>query len=654
MKLKDKSLIICLLILTCQLLNAQQFTHEFGKYSSEEFQMKKYDKDTSAEAVVIYDIGESYFADNDNGFDVVFQRKTKIKIFNKAGLRWAQFEIPYYIGNGGTERIHDLKGNTYNFENGALRKTPLNTSNVYEEKKDEHWVYKKFAMPDVKEGSVIEISYLISSPYVFNFRNWEFQYKIPVIYSEYTTKMVPFYDYSYILQGAKKFDSFKSYTDPGLSHQFGPTTYQEMDYEFIMRDVPAFKDEGFITSMNDYILKLDFQLSGIHRPNGSSEKIMTTWPKMIEELLDHDNFGKYLKTCLKSGKTIKDTMALRTEKEKVQIINRYIKNNFNWNGKESLFASKSLKEFLKTKTGNCSDINLYLTGLLNAVGVEAFPVIISTRDNGKVWVDYPFLHYFNYVITVAKVDDKLSLLDATEPLCQYNEIPTRCLNDVGLIINKAKTDWVGFNGTIPSIISDNIDIKLDAKADTAIASFNIGTSGYDALTFRKMWLGKDENHLKADLFIHDLTLEDSIKVDNLNQIDKPFEMNLKATINTEKVDDKVLVSPFCGAVISENPFKQLFRTYAIDMVYKKRKEYVAMLHIPEGYKILSKPENLSLKNSLVEIQYNTEQINSNTLKVVGYYEFKKEIYDPSDYGYLKFFYSKVIDKFNDKVVLVKN
>ena len=61
--------------------------------------MKKYDKDTSAEAVVIYDIGESYFADNDNGFDVVFQRKTKIKIFNKAGLRWAQFEIPYYIGN---------------------------------------------------------------------------------------------------------------------------------------------------------------------------------------------------------------------------------------------------------------------------------------------------------------------------------------------------------------------------------------------------------------------------------------------------------------------------------------------------------------------------------------------------------------------------
>jgi len=57
-------------------------------------------------------------------------------------------------------------------------------------------------MPDVRIGSVIEYSYKILSPYIFNLRNWAFQNTIPVMYSEYSTSMVPFYDYVSNLQGA--------------------------------------------------------------------------------------------------------------------------------------------------------------------------------------------------------------------------------------------------------------------------------------------------------------------------------------------------------------------------------------------------------------------------------------------------------------------
>src|SRR5690242_3317690 len=88
-------ILICLTSITCVLF-AQSTGTEFGKVSMEELQMKRYDKDTNAEAVVLYDIGESHFLISDYGSDLYYERKMKIKIFSKAGLKWAQLAIPYY------------------------------------------------------------------------------------------------------------------------------------------------------------------------------------------------------------------------------------------------------------------------------------------------------------------------------------------------------------------------------------------------------------------------------------------------------------------------------------------------------------------------------------------------------------------------------
>src|ERR1035437_5131508 len=311
-----------------QIAVAQNSVHEFGKFSNEEFQLQRYEKDPTAEAVVIYDIGSSHFIRNDDGFQVVFERKTKIKIFNKAGLKWAQISIPYYEESNKNEEIFELKGNTYNYENGQIRISALDTKNVFNEKYNEHWYDRKFAMPDVKEGSVIEVFYKIQSPYLFNFRNWDFQNKIPVIYSEYTVFMIPFYGYTNILQGANKFDCCKSYETGSFSSPLGSIDYKDKAYCYVMKDLPAFKDESFITSANDYIIKLDFQLSQLHRPDGSTQAIMTTWPKLSEEMIDHESFGKYVNNSKKRAKEIVDGLQITTKPaiEKAKNIESFVKS----------------------------------------------------------------------------------------------------------------------------------------------------------------------------------------------------------------------------------------------------------------------------------------------------------------------------------------
>ena len=61
-----------------------------------------------------------------------------------------------------------------------------------------------------------------------------------------------------------------------------------------MNDIPAFNSESFITSINDYIMKIDFQLAKIYYRSGSKKEIMTTWTELIETLNKDSEFGKFI------------------------------------------------------------------------------------------------------------------------------------------------------------------------------------------------------------------------------------------------------------------------------------------------------------------------------------------------------------------------
>jgi hypothetical protein len=634
---------------------AQNYDHEFGEINNEEIQLQRYDKDPSAEAVVIYDIGKSFFSKTDEGFDVFFERRMKIKIFNKAGLKWAQISIPYYEEGSKFEEIYELKANTYNFENGVIRKTELNPDNAYKEKYNEHWFDKKFAMPDVKEGSIIEISYKIRSPYIFNFRNWDFQAKIPVIYSEYTTKMIPFYEYTFLLQGATRFDDYKKFVDTGLTNRFENVEYQDLDYVYVMKNIPAFKDETFITTPNDYIIKLNFQLSAIHLPSGATEEIISTWPKLSEELIDNEAFGKYIKSCKKRCIDIIDTMRLTSKPtlEKVKSIEHFVKSNFNWDGISDKYASKSVKEFLTGKTGNSADINLFMAGMLNAAGIQVNPVILSTRNHGKIKSDYPFLHFFNYVVVIAKIDSISVLLDATEPLSNFTEIPARCLNDKGLIIQKKDVEWVSLKSNSVSSIAYVTDLRFNQSKDSITQKCKLITTGYEAIDYRNKF-SKSYKKLKDNLLGNNSLSGDTLLAVNLNRSENPFEVDFSKKTQVENVEDKIIISPFCDFVITENPFKQSVRNYPVDFIYKKAYKYQSTISIPKGYKLLTKPEDLTINNNLVLISFSTINHQDNDMiSVTGTYEFKKDEYGKNEYPELKNLFDRIVNKFNEKLILVK-
>jgi Transglutaminase-like enzymes, putative cysteine proteases len=647
-----KLFLIMMFFITCQSVMKAQ--NDDMVSLGEALAQKQYPGDPMAEAAILSDVGNSFFESSDEGFSLYFERKTSVKIYKKAGLKWGEIEIPFYFANEGIEKIYDIVGATYNMEDGIIKTTPLVIEKKLEEKIDKNWRMMKIAMPNVKEGSVIEISYKISSPYLFNLRSWDFQYKIPVKYSEYRTCMNPFYEYIYILQGTNQLSGFKSFVDPGMNRRFAGIEYKDMIYEFVMKDVPAFRDEAFISSVNDYMIKLNFQLSKIHYPNGGERKIMSTWENLVKEMLGSDGYAGYLSDAEKKAKAIVDTMKFKSNDplEKTKAIERYVKENFSWNEDFTKFTERNLKEFLKTKRGNSAEINLFLIGMLKAAGIETSPVLLSTRGHGKIFSDYPFLHFFNYVIAMAKVGEDLIPLDATDPLSNFMEIPPVCFNDKGLLLKKENAQWITINNSGLSNSTYNLDLQPDPIKENVWGKIKIETTGYDALRLREQYQSNFKQ-FKSDILPSTLTLADSIKTNNLTQYEKSFEVNFGANSPLEKVEDKLIISPFCNLSITENPLKGVTRSYPIDMNYKKEKKYVATIQIPKGYKVFSKPEDLKLSTSLGIITFTTEIVDNQTLKIVGSYKFNNDVISADKYTELKGFFNKIVDKFNEKVICIK-
>ncbi|MGE0021720.1 MAG: DUF3857 domain-containing protein [Draconibacterium sp.] len=649
-----KTTLLSLLIFASQVVYSQNFSKEYGKVGRDDIELTQYQKELDAEAVVMFDYGKSYFVRTEDSYDVAFERTTRIKILNEAGIKWAEVEILFYHEGGIYEQVFDVEASSYNFENGLLNKTTFDVSNAFDEKLNNYWTVKKFAIPNVKAGSIIEYKYKINSQYKFNLRDWEFQWKIPVIYSEYEVKMIPFYEYSWLLQGTDRLDIQDSYVDKGLSQQFGLINFQEMVHKFVKKDIPAFNGEEFITTVNDYIMKIDFQLSKITYPDGRTVPIITTWKELINDLTKHEDFGKYIRKTEKlAPKTIEASVSqLNTEKEKFNFIIDYMKKNFSWNNSYGKYASKSPNKLLDEKQGNSADLNLFALGLLNSAGIKAYPVIISTRDNGKIYDKYPYINFFNYVLIQAKVDGVDILSDVTDPNCLNNRIPTQCINNKGLLINNESVQWIALESFRPSEIRTNIEIEKISD-ELQISTVSVATNEYEALYYRDTY-ADDIQKIKANFNSEFYSLIDtSVVVQNQYEIEKPYQISYKLSSGPETLNNKLLFSPFINEVISDNPLKQKERTYPIDMIFPRKRSFTSAIKIPDGFQVEFLPADSKINNQQFELNYSivkSEQI----IKVTFDYIFKSPVYQPVEYSKIKYYFNEIVKKGNEKIVLIRS
>ncbi len=649
-----KQCLLLLLLLATFCLHAQKISMEFGNISQYEMDYTTCDFDSVAEAVVLFDVGKSRFVHSENGFNIRFTRHKRLKVLDNAGVDYAQIEIPFYHKDYSYEKVSNIKAVSFNFEDGVPRKTELPNKDWFVEKVNENWDVLKFAIPDVKKGTVIEYSYELETPFKFHLPDWEFQDRIPIIYSKYEVRMVPFFEYISLLKGAKKYDENKAYVAEGMERHFGGVDFRDMVYEFGMHNVPAFRDEELISSRNDYLLQLDFQLAQIKYPTGGSSQIMSTWPKIVDELEGHEEFGKFVKRSKKTAEDLLDVAHLQSmpEQERFNAVMQYVKGNYNWNEWYGQRASKTVKELLNDKYGSAADLNLLAVGLLQACNLEVYPVWISTRGHGKIPYDYPFTHFFNYVLIYAKIDGQNVLTDATDEYLPNDRIPLFCINDLGLVINSdnEEVSWIKLKQDIPSKAYVQYKLKVkDAKIKAEVSKM---TTEYDACYYRKNFGVKEERFKEEAQKTGYVFTDESLKTKTFEALEKPYIFSYNVETDAVSLNDKIYVPPFLNDVISDNPLKQKVRNYPVDFTIPKIRSFTSYVQIPEGYEASYIPSNLNISNDLVKIKYTT-MLNDGYLVCTFEYHVKQAIYYAEDYHEIQEMFNQVISKGNDKIVLTK-
>lgn len=653
--MKATIFISLLFLISLSMYTQENYTQEYGKVTQYEMSMTEYPLDKDAEAVVLYDKGEYFFrGDSGRGFLLYMTRQTKIKVLKQAGISYATFEIPYYIEDRqNSEFVEGIEAITYNFEDGKLNKVDLNPKNIFEEKVDNRWSIKKVTLSDVRPGSVIEIKYTISTPFFFNMRRWSFQRKIPVVDSKLRYRAIPYYEYTYLMRGATKFDELQT-EDSAFDTHFGLLVYKELIYNFGMKNLPAFKDEEFITSEKDYMVALDFQLSKIYYPRGGQKDIITTWPQMCDEFLKDDNFGKYIKDAEKEGKKILPTLALDAEipLKRTEELAKYVKRMYNWNGDNSKYSSGKLADFLKRKTGNSADINLYLIGLLKAANIDANPVVMSTRGNGIIQSSHPFQQLLDYVLVEVSIDNKKYYIDATEPLLYFTDLPKRCMSVAGLVVKPKSEEWIFIKQKQLSMTQHSLKVNIFPDQNKIEVNAKYGSIGYNAYLYRNIYLGKDDNLVKYLQNSLKIQTVDSINIETNEDLNKPFKFSFKFDLPLEQSSNKLFINPFCNIQEKDNLFKQSSRTLPVDLIYLQGNSYVSSFQVPEGYKIDFLPADISLSDELISILYNAK-VDGNTIYVNASYSLNKNVYEANDYLSLKMSFANMINKFSEMIVLVK-
>jgi hypothetical protein len=684
-----KNLLLIIIAFLClNQINSQNF--DYGKVSKAELEEKYYPKDSSAAASILYRNEEIRFNYNKNtGFVQEREVHVRIKIYDKSGFDWASKKVYLYKGGkGNNDQIKGLKGITYNLENEKVNKDKLKSNGVFEEKVSENYATSSFTLPNVKAGSVIEYKYVLFSqlPLIDDI---SLQFSIPVKKLDVSIATPKMYRYNKILnpkasylakyvetinprtistttKNVEEYRSTRTFangaTGPGMKHQsitYGSNTtnYHDNVIIFSEEDIPALKTESFAGSLNIYKAKLSMEFDAYLSVEGVvQQSFASSWDKISEKIYKRDDFGGQLN---KSG-FFKDDLStllsgVEDDFQKAFLIENLVKSKVKWNGNYSKYTQKGIRSAYKEGEGNVADINLLVTAMLRSQGVSANPVLISTRNNGVPL--FPSREGFNYVICIVQSGSNYMLIDATEQYSGNNVLPERVLNWQGrVLMDDGTSRWVNVKPNKKSVESVMLNVIIDEDFNVT-GKVRKNLTSYLALDYRRRNtnLNKDDHIKSIESNKGDLEISGLI-YDNDKDVTKPVKIiyNYEVSDGVDVVGDKLYFSPLLFLATKDNPFKLEERLYPIDFVFPFEDKFLINIMIPEGYKTESLPESegMAFKDGDAKFEYILQE-NGKYLQLKVRLEVNNSIVQPIDYKDFKSFFSKIIEKHAEQIVLIK-
>jgi len=654
-----KRALLLQILICCAGYSFAQFRNSFpfGGITAEDVELTSYAKDTSAHAVVLNEFGEAYI-DSDGQNNLLLEYHIKMKILSKQGLDQANFTINLRKGERGKQTIRSVEAVTYNVVDNRLKETPMKRDQIFTTSQNQYWDEYTFTLPDVMVGSVLEVRYILESPFIFNFWPWKFQSDIPKIKSEFWARIPGNYIYNMSLKGFIKLSKNESTL---VRDCFTPGPYKAdcALYKYSMDNIPAFVEEDFMTARSNFISGIDYELSEIKQFDGRIIKYTKTWKDVDKELNQDEDFGLQIK----KGRNVWESKVAaiagseQDPLKKASLVHVLIKDWFVWNDTYGKYSESGLKKAFEARKGNVGDINLSLIAALQEAGLTASPVILATREAGLPNQLYPIISEFNYVVAYLELGGEKFLLDATEPLLPFGVLPERCLNGKGRLIGKKEEEstWVDIIPREKQKRQIALTLKLDGKKFEG--NMTVRSFGYEAFDKRSAIrsAGSVEKHKeKLELNSEDFTIL-NYEIENLEDLSQPLVEQFQVETSLDSSDPNTLyLNPFFVGRWKKNPFISGQRLYPVDFGAPMETTFLLNLEYPDAYEVDEIPQSTALVLPQNGGRYLFNVTNpSNKISMTSVISLSKVVYSSAEYHNLKELFSRIIDTHQSQIVFKK-
>jgi hypothetical protein len=349
--------------------------------------------------------------------------KLTVQINNENGKEYSEwsFRQSEYLQLNDIEAvIKDLDGNIVR----ELDEDDIHHSSISRDISDvtTHW----FNLYSAKYPYIFELTEEYELTSLLNLPEWNPQSKIPVLDAQFRIiKEVPI--------GLKRYP-INMDVNPNIT-----TDGRDSIFTWRMTNIPARDDIYRCPPENKYNQKVLFACTEFKVDNfvGSAHR----W----------DDFARWIREiyadCYNLSNVAKaEAQALvascKNNRDRVKTLYSFLQKNTRYVAIElglGKWRPYSADWVHNKKYGDCKDLSIYMISLLDAVGLQAYPALIKTRNRGKLFTDFP-CNQFNHVIVFVPLKSDTLWLEVTSDYLSAGELP---YNDQGcdvLVIHKNKSE----------------------------------------------------------------------------------------------------------------------------------------------------------------------------------------------------------------------
>ncbi|MBL7699157.1 MAG: DUF3857 and transglutaminase domain-containing protein [Chitinophagaceae bacterium] len=636
-------ILMAALVLPCAIFGqSKKDKITFGKVSKEELLNNTCEFDKDAEAMVLYESSRLYMDITGPEVYRELQVHRRIKILNDNGLKRADIKLDYrhYLN---AQQINSISAATYNLDAaGNVVVSKVEKSLIYDKKLNAKYSQESFTFPDVKVGSVIEYRYTFRG---YSNPHWVMQESIPVKEVHYEVNF----------PGIVELHSQTFCTYPIRKKDESTGLRSIMKYE--MANIPALKDEAFMTCREDYLERIECWPIAVNY-EGRRIPLVRTWKQEAVRLLEAEDFGTQLKKDIPRTTELDAALQkISNPFEKMVTIHNYVRNNMKWDGVDNFWALTGVKNAWKEKSGTSGEINLILINLLRDAGLKVDPVMVSTRENGRVSFTFPDIFQFNKVLAYVEIDGKFYVLDGTDKHTPSGVIPADVMATEALVLDPSGP----MNFRIIELWDDShtdknfviLQAKIDEtgnmKGHATITSRDYGRiKRTPGLKNKNEFITRFISKGTADFSIDGLNLKNE-ETDSLPLIQ---EFDFSGAVKESGGYSYFAINMFSG--LGVNPFISDKRVSDIFFGTNQMHQIITSITIPDGYTFEELPENVKMTlpdNSLSITRMLGATGNILSTRII--IEFKRPVYGAQEYGDLKEFYKKMYSLLDEQVVIKK-